>query len=92
MKKNIANLQIHGKRWFQKSFGNTYHSVTISVNNETLYAGMTYGYDNHYLHTAMETLVDAGYDVPSEYNNFIHFLRDNGFSYFAEDVKRQKDL
>lgn len=42
--KRIETLKIHGKRWFQKSYGNTYHTVTVIVNGEEMKSGITYGY------------------------------------------------
>lgn len=32
--KNIKTLEVIGKRWFQRSYGNTYHTATIIVNGE----------------------------------------------------------
>lgn len=39
--KKIERLKIQGKRWFQRSYGNTYHTVTVFVNNEILKSGIT---------------------------------------------------
>lgn len=45
------------KKWFQRSFGNTYHSVSISKNGEFVdYISFRYGYGDHYLNTAAEIL------------------------------------
>lgn len=91
MKKKIESLKIYGKRWFQKSCGNTYHSVTIIVNGIELYVGCSYGYGNHYLQTTLEALQDE-YDIPTEYGEFLKFLHDNNFTYSVTDVNRKKDL
>ena len=41
--KRIETLKIYGKRWFQKSYGNTCHTVTVIVNGEEMKSGITYG-------------------------------------------------
>jgi hypothetical protein len=60
---------ITAKRWFQKSYGNTYHSVTIRENlfnayqkNDIIYnkevgrISFRYGYGDHYLNTAADIM------------------------------------
>ena len=32
--KKIKTLEISGKRWFQRTYGNTYHTTTVIVNGE----------------------------------------------------------
>lgn len=92
MVKRVKELRIVGKRWFQKSFGNTYHSVEIWVNNEKLYVPFAYGYGNQFLETARAELVRAGYLVDLEnYYNFVDFVRCHG-SFDVIDVERKKDL
>ena len=54
--KRIETLKIYGRRWFQKSYGNTYHTTTVIVNGEEMKSGITYGYGNHYLQTAADML------------------------------------
>lgn len=73
--------KIYGKRWFQKTYGNTYHSVTILINNEVYYQGCSYGYGNQYIETAKQLLKAAGYDLNKiEFENHV------------KDVNRKKDL
>ena len=86
--KKIDSLQIIGKRWFQKSYGNTYHSVKVYVNNEILIKEICYGYGNQYLQTALELLKQAGYNI----NTFSDLRSIEGFTENATDVKRKKDL
>lgn len=88
--KRIETLKIYGKRWFQKSYGNTYHTVTVIVNGEEMKSGITYGYGNHYLQTAADMLRNAGYDVPD--NNGEAYAMMTKYDHNAEDVKRKKDL
>lgn len=100
--KKINVLEIYGKRWFQKSFGNTYHSVTIYVNDEVLRCDFCYGYGSQYLQTAADLLINAGYEVQTYYNDgtpkdsyisLLDILRaDNDFFEKVTDVKRKKDL
>ena len=58
---------ITGRRWFQKSYGNTYHTATMEVRDEngnTVYtykSGERYGYGDQFVVTATEYLFKAGY-------------------------------
>jgi len=58
---------ITGRRWFQKSYGNTYHTATMEVRDidgNTVYtykSGERYGYGEQFITTAMEYLLEAGY-------------------------------
>lgn len=88
--KKIESMRIEGKRWFQRSCGNTYHTVKVFVNDEVLESGITYGYGNHYLQTAAELLKDNGYEMPE--NNGEAFRLVSRFDHTVEDVKRKKDL
>lgn len=88
--RKIESLEIYGKRWFQKSCGNTYHSVTVLVNGEELKSDITYGYGNHYLTTAAELLKVNGYDIPLDNGEaFAMMVR---YEHNVIDVKRKKDL
>lgn len=88
--KKIESMRIEAKRWFQRSYGNTYHTVKVFVNDEVLKSGITYGYENQYLQTAVELLKDNGYEIPE--NNSEAFRLVSRFDHTAEDVKRKKDL
>jgi hypothetical protein len=88
--KAIKNLSIEGKRWHQRSYGNTYHTVVVYINDEVLRSDVTYGYDNHYLQTAADLLRGAGYDVPAD-NGKAYALMTK-YPHKAVDVKRRKDL
>ena len=88
--KKIETLKIYGKRWFQKSYGNTYHTVTVIVNGEEMKSGITYGYGNHYLQTAADMLRNAGYEIPE--NNGEAYAIMTKYDHNAEDVKLKKDL
>lgn len=88
--KQIETLEIHGRRWFQNSFGNTYHTTTVIVNGRELKSDIVYGYGNHYLTTAAELLKANGYDIP--YDNGKAFSMMTKYEHDAVDVKRKKDL
>ena len=77
--KKIETLVIRGRRWFQKLYGNTYHTVTVVVNGRALKSSIQYGYGNQYLVTAVDLLRENGYDIQE--NNIealrsliLHFL------------------
>lgn len=88
--KRIETLKIYGRRWFQKSYGNTYHTVTVIVNGEEMKSGIAYGYGNHYLQTAADMLRNAGYEIPE--NNGEAYAMMTKYEHEATDVKRKKDL
>lgn len=88
--KKIESMRIEAKRWFQRSYGNTYHTVKVFVNDEVLRSDITYGYGNHYLQTAAELLKANGYEIPE--NNSEAFRLVSRFDHTVEDVKRKKDL
>lgn len=89
MKKINGSIEVVGKRWFQKSYGNTYHSVKVYVNDEVLTEAFTYGYEDAYRQTAYDLLKQNGYDVPDSYGDFI---RMKNISFRVTDVDRKKDL
>ena len=83
---------ITAKKWFQKSYGNTYHSVLIEkISGEEAekigYVPFRYGYGDHYLNTAAEIL-----GMPEM--KLRHDIRKNDKKYHITvmDVQRKKDL
>lgn len=88
--KKINTLEVIGKRWFQKSYGNTYHTTTVIVNGEELKSGITYGYGNAYLQTAADLLSANGYEVPSDNLEAFRMVRE--YPHNVKDVDRKKDL
>jgi len=56
-----GKIEIQAVRWFQKTYGNTYHAVRVYVNDKLIGAsGQTYGYGEHYLQTAYDLLLKYG--------------------------------
>lgn len=86
-------IEIQGRRWRQKSTGNTYHSVQVFLNGELLAeTRMQYGYDDAYMQTAME-LIREHTDLDPTYPLTI-WTRENNIDlrYSVIDVSRQRDL
>ena len=95
MKKQIKNIHIEARRWFQKSYGNTYHSVRVYVNDEILENGFQYGYGDQFFQTAGELLLNAGYEIPDNNTYWLNSLtlRETLHgTYSVMDVNRKKDL
>ena len=105
MLKKGDTVDIAGRRWFQRSYGNTYHTVQVSVlpkgGDHWILVGETegpvYGYGNHYEQTGREILEEA-YSMPRGWKKNreggLWALRDYGVNYIsrAEDVRRERDL
>lgn len=86
-------LEIVGRRWFQKTYGNTYHTARVFINGKLVHKSeRQYGYGSQYVTTAIEWLKDAGH-LPADFDGFTAGLRDLfDFQHHAEDVARQRDL
>lgn len=89
-----------GRRWFQKSYGNTYHSVTIFIDGTIVHSSPIHsGYGDHYTQTAQNWLMDNKFlDIKRNANGSCtplwSWARDNGIEYTAQytDVARERDL
>lgn len=93
------SIRINGRRWFRR--GNTYHSVEIIVDGETVHVvPYVYGYDNQYEQTARSWLKREGYlpgieDVAGRCSEPLwRYCQRVGCQYQSgvEDVRRKKDL
>lgn len=97
----IGSIQIIGRRWFQKTFGNTYFSAIGIVDGEIkAKIDFEYGYGDHYVDQITAKLEKDGY-LPGfiHHNNgsterlWNYCQRNNiKFIYSATDVERKKDL
>ena len=91
------SIAIIGRRWFQRTYGNTYHTTEIIVDGETVHVTpRQYGYGDAYTDTAFAWLISSGL-IPQPPSRESHFswIRDQlgiAYSYRAIDVERQKDL
>lgn len=91
LKKNDT-ITVLGRRWFEKTNGNTYHSVKVCINgNEIGYEPFNYGYGSQYLQTAVE-LVNEKLDTKIEFP--LWKLKEKGINLIENvvDVPRKKDL
>lgn len=86
----LRSLAIHGRLWFDKSGGNTYHSVSIRANGKWLFdIGLTYGYGDQYLQTALDALKKWG--LVSEGIRYLSELRETVDLYttFSHTLKKE---
>ena len=101
----VNNITISGRRWFDKSGGNTYHSVDVYVNGKHVgREPFAYGYDEGYLQTAHKLLQKAGIfkktgerlksGMDKDYYEFMKDMRAHRDKYvkIVSDVARKKDL
>ena len=90
--KKVQGLHISARRWFQKTYGNTYHSVTIYGDGKTLARlPFRYGYGEQWLQTALCWLADNGMAEKDKYGTY--YLREElGGTYDVADVTRKRDL
>ena len=93
-------IQIIGRRWLDKSAGNTYHSVKVYQDNQFIAReDFAYDYDDQYIQTAFALLQKARVypttiDKSKDYYNFRMEIRENrgNFLISYSDVGRKKDL
>jgi hypothetical protein len=72
---NLRSIFVQGRMWHDKANGNSYHAVRIWANGKHLIdIGMTYGYEDMYLQTALEWLKSFG--LVSNDTRHIYELRD----------------
>jgi len=98
--KKPQTITVNGRRWFQKSAGNTYFSASISVDGEAVHEiDFAYGYDDFYMQAAGEWLIDNGHIKATEhahggYDPLWSLCRDQEIEliYSAVDVDRKRDL
>lgn len=95
-------LHIIGRRWFQRTYGNTYHTAEVIIDGVRVFkSSPAYGYGDQYLTTAHEWLIATGHLPQREERNgsrglghTLYLREESGFafSYECHDVARQKDL
>jgi hypothetical protein len=89
----MKSIHIEGRRWFQKAYSNTYHSVRIWIDGEQVATlPYQYGYGDGFLQTAIDWL-KANNHVPASAEYGTRYLREElGGTYSVIDVSRKKDL
>lgn len=105
-KKKIIGINISARRWFQKTYGNTYHRVKIEITYkdqtiDRLDSGIHYGYDNMWDQNALTVFFKHfGADVPRDEHGrdifcyLTRYAQQNKINYLANcaDVPRERDL
>ncbi len=99
---SIEAVHISARRWFQRSYGNTYFSLMVDVEIggkliEVVNVPFQYGYGDHFDTVALEEFSKVINLEGKEFSNYAYlsrFCRDNGITVYshASDVKRKKDL
>jgi hypothetical protein len=96
---DIKTLHISGRRWFDRTYGNTYHSVMVVFDGVTHYIGYTYGYGDCYIQTAFEWLEQEGIVSLRRSSNgmpeaYWQWAARTGckYTYDVADVQRKRDL
>lgn len=93
-------IHIEGRRWFRRTYGNTYTTTRIYRDGECIaYLPITGGYGDYYLQRAHEWLGANGYpELAQRHKNgsptvcTTIWLREHGHSHSVADVAREKDL
>lgn len=97
----MRSLTVIGRRWFQKLYGNTYHTAQIIVDGEIVHTTPAmYGYGNHYEQSAAKALEISGHVELEQRQKGIapeslfSWCDRNGVAYeaIAIDVDRKRDL
>lgn len=95
-KTTMTSLTIIGRRWFQKTCGNTYHTVEIHIDGELVHkVGRSYGYGQQYSQSAVNWLQENDY-LPGllQYEPLWSYCERNGIKLVdtVTDVTRKRDL
>jgi hypothetical protein len=102
VKEPQKSIEIHGRRWFQKTYGNTYFSAVAIIDGETVAEiAFEYGYGEHYADMMMKALQSFGflpdrqqYGTKGAWEAVWNYADRKGLTYRmnAVDVQRMKDL
>ena len=96
-KSSIISIDIMGRRWFDKKYGNTYNSSRVKViiyhpymlndKRTTLIVPFSYGYGDQYIVNAIDAINERIEGKAVDY-----YEHRNLISYSVIDVRRKKDL
>jgi len=93
--KKMRSLNIIGRRWFERTNGNTYHTAQIIIDGKTVHkTGVRYGYGSQYNQSALEWLQENGYiGIPGPVSLW-RWCDENGIEYedMVMDFPRKRDL
>ncbi len=97
-----SSITVIGRRWFQRTYGNTYHTAEILIDGISVHkTAKTYGYGSCYEQSAAEWLESAGvlklkrYPVSGGTEPLWQAVRERmglAWSSIAQDVSRERDL
>ena len=95
-KRKVRSITVVGRRWFQATYGNTYHSAEVLVNGECIHKiDFAYGYGNQYEWNACRWLAENGF-LPGveQHESLWRYCERLGIAYSASvtDVARKRDL
>lgn len=89
------SITVVGRRWFQRTYGNTYHTADIYVDGVLVHTlPVQYGYGSQYSYNAVEWLKANGY-LPSDLTTFPrYYCEERGIAWVdtVTDVRRERDL
>jgi len=101
MKRKMRTLVLIGRRWFNRTFGNTYHSVEIVVDGKQVHrVDYAYGYGSQWEWTGFDWLDTNGYTPGRQHSangsreSAWRYCERMGIQYTntVTDVPRKKDL
>lgn len=94
----MKTIDVNAKEWRDKINGNSYFAAQIFVDfglktEKQLFVPFQYGYGDHYLTEAMQTLIDSGFinDVKNQYHSLSRYCREHEIIFRASretDLKR----
>lgn len=91
----IKEIQIFGRRWFNRGPGNTYYSAQILINGKLVHRiPFAYGYGDQFLYDSFDWLEKHGYVDKTQNEPPWVTAERMGFNliYDVSDVKRKRDL
>lgn len=87
----MNSLFIEARCWFDKTYGNTYHSVRLTANGLPIgQVGLTYGYGDMWKYTALEYLKKFG--LVEQGVKYFHELPETWTIYTAETYGKKSEL
>ena len=92
----MKNIRVEDRRWFQKTYGNTYNSVRIFIDGKPVVTlPEDYGYDSYYMQWAAEWMNQQGLTPGNEGRAYLSiWCQENGVDLYDDclDVSREREL
>lgn len=94
MHTKLTPINVECRRWFQRSYGNTYHSATVYWDDGSVSSsGREYGYGEQCLQTALRVMREhGGMAIPDRVCPSLYIREELGIPYTVTDVSRERDL